>query len=172
MTKYPESQLEKVEEKKEPPKSYIGNVPVQTIINVKIDLNKVYLDPYCHPQTQPLYTYAMQLEYATKELIKVTNNMIPEKEIRTLQDIKEWMESKVTDNKNTETPDQQRTKIITIKEIIEDLEQKLGKTIPIDNIVQQSALKNIDEDAVEEVIEKLKRAGYIFEPKRGFISRI
>ena len=32
--------------------------------------------------------------------------------------------------------------------------------------------KGINEDTVAEAIEKLKRSGDIFEPKRGFISKI
>jgi replicative DNA helicase Mcm len=66
----------------------------------------------------------------------------------------------------------QRSKIAQIKEIIADLENKLGKTIPIDDIIKEATDKGIEEDRVEEVIEKLKRSGDLFEPRRGFISRI
>ncbi|MBI2208028.1 minichromosome maintenance protein MCM [Candidatus Woesearchaeota archaeon] len=66
----------------------------------------------------------------------------------------------------------QRSHILVVKEIINELENKLGKTIPIDDIVEESKLKGIDEEKVEEVIEKLKRVGEVFEPRRGFISKI
>jgi len=66
----------------------------------------------------------------------------------------------------------QRSHIFTIKEIINELENKIGKTIPIDDIIDEARLKEIDEDKVEEALEKLKRSGDLFEPRRGFISRI
>lgn len=67
----------------------------------------------------------------------------------------------------------ERSKIITIKEIIKDLEGKLGiKTIPIDDVMREASSKGLEEDKVEEAIEKLKRSGDLFEPKRGFLQRI
>ena len=41
-----------------------------------------------------------------------------------------------------------------------------------DAISEKLAQAGIDSDTAEEVIEKLKRAGDIFEPRHGFISRI
>jgi len=66
----------------------------------------------------------------------------------------------------------QRNKIIVIKEIIKDLESKLGKTVPLEDIVEEGKNKELSEADVEEIIQKLKRSGDIFEPRRGFISRI
>jgi len=66
----------------------------------------------------------------------------------------------------------QRNKIIVIKEIIKDLESKLGKTVPLENIVEEGKNKELSEADIEEIIQKLKRSGDIFEPRRGFISRI
>jgi len=66
----------------------------------------------------------------------------------------------------------QRSHIMVIKEIINDLENKVGKTIPIDDILEESKNKGITEEKVEEVLEKLKRVGEIFEPRRGFLSKI
>ncbi|MAE43022.1 hypothetical protein CMO93_04575 [Candidatus Woesearchaeota archaeon] len=66
----------------------------------------------------------------------------------------------------------QRSHIFIIKEIITELESKLGKTIPIDDIIEEAKNKDIAEEKVEEAIEKLKRVGEIFEPRRGFISKI
>ncbi len=65
-----------------------------------------------------------------------------------------------------------RNKIITIKEIIEDLENRIGKTIPIDDLVKEATSQGINEGDIEDALEKLKRSGDLFEPKRGFISRI
>ncbi len=66
----------------------------------------------------------------------------------------------------------QRSHISVVKEIINDLENKVGKTIPIDDIIEESKNKGIEEEKAEEVLEKLKRVGEVFEPRRGFISRI
>ncbi|MFH1668544.1 MAG: LAGLIDADG family homing endonuclease [Candidatus Woesearchaeota archaeon] len=65
-----------------------------------------------------------------------------------------------------------RNNIVIIKEAINELENKIGKTIPIEDIVKQAQEKGVSADKSEEVIEKLKRAGDIFEPKRGFIQKI
>jgi len=76
------------------------------------------------------------------------------------------------DRISTGIPATERSHISSVKEVIMELEKKLGKTIPIDDIVDIAKEKGIDEDAIEETIQKLKRAGDIFEPRRGFISRI
>ena len=66
----------------------------------------------------------------------------------------------------------QRGHISNVKRIIAELESKIGKTIPIDDVIQEAGAAGISEDQVEETIEKLKRSGDLFEPRRGFISRI
>jgi len=66
----------------------------------------------------------------------------------------------------------ERGKIFGVREIIADLEGKLGKTIPIDDILREATGRGIKAEDVEESIEKLKKSGDIFEPRRGFISRV
>ena len=66
----------------------------------------------------------------------------------------------------------ERSHIMTVKEVISELESKIGKTIPIDDIVSECKAKGISEDKVEESLEKLKRTGDIFEPRRGFVQKI
>jgi len=66
----------------------------------------------------------------------------------------------------------QRSHIVQIKDIISDLEAKIGKTIPIEDITEEASNKGIEADKVDEIIEKLKRVGEIFEPRHGFISAI
>jgi replicative DNA helicase Mcm len=53
-----------------------------------------------------------------------------------------------------------------------DLEQNIGKTIPVEDIFEHKNVKGIDEVEIDETIEMLKRKGTIFEPRVGFISRI
>lgn len=72
----------------------------------------------------------------------------------------------------TDTPSSQRNKIIIIKEIITELENKVGKTIPLEDIEEAAKGKGMPEEEITEVIDKLKRSGDIFEPKRGFIQKI
>lgn len=66
----------------------------------------------------------------------------------------------------------QRSKIVTIKEIIMELENQIGKNIPLEDIISLAAERNMSEEDVEASIEKLKRSGDVFEPRRGFISKI
>jgi len=66
----------------------------------------------------------------------------------------------------------QRSKIIIVKEIIDELENKIGKTIPIDDLIKEGVAQGIEEGDLEDALEKLKRSGDIFEPKRGFIQKI
>ena len=66
----------------------------------------------------------------------------------------------------------QRSQISIVKEIINDLESKVGKTIPLDDIIEESKNKGITEEKVEEVLEKLKRVGEIFEPRRNFVQKL
>lgn len=72
----------------------------------------------------------------------------------------------------TDTPASSRNKLIIIKEIIHELEAKHGKTIPVDDIVKMAKEKDINDSEAEEILQKLKRSGDIFEPRRGFISKI
>jgi len=66
----------------------------------------------------------------------------------------------------------ERSKILGVREIINELEGKVGKVIPIEDIIAEAKEKGINEDKVNESIDKLKRSGEIFEPKQNFVSRI
>ena len=65
----------------------------------------------------------------------------------------------------------QRGSISMIKEIIAEMEGKIGKTIPVEDIIKGAEEKSLSSEKVEEAIEKLKRSGDLFEPRRGFIQR-
>ncbi len=69
-------------------------------------------------------------------------------------------------------PASQRTKIITVKEIIGELEVKHGKTIPVEEIIKEGEARELTVEQVEEALEKLKRNGDIFEPRKGHVQRI
>jgi len=67
----------------------------------------------------------------------------------------------------------QRNSLSIMKEIIAALEEQLNsKIIPVENIIEAAKEKNIAPEKVEESLEKLRRSGDIFEPKRGFVQRL
>ena len=66
----------------------------------------------------------------------------------------------------------QRSKIITVKESINDFEKNGVKTIPLNDLIKLCVEKGVDEIKAEEIIEKMKREGEIFQPKVGFICKI
>lgn len=66
----------------------------------------------------------------------------------------------------------QRGIIATVKEIIYELEQQIGKQIPVDDIIMKAKDKGLDAEKVEEILDRLKKAGDVFAPKANFISRI
>lgn len=67
----------------------------------------------------------------------------------------------------------QRSNISVIKEIIDSLEKQMGsKVIPMENVIEVAQEKNIPKNQAEEILEKLRRSGDIFEPKRGFVQRL
>lgn len=72
----------------------------------------------------------------------------------------------------TDMPASTRNKLVLMKEIIHELEAKVGKTIQTEDIIKAAVEKDITEAEAEEILQKLKRSGDIFEPRRGFISRI
>jgi len=76
------------------------------------------------------------------------------------------------DRISTGIPASTRSRIIIIREIINGIDAKGKKSIPIEDILAGASEKNLKEDQVEEVLEKLKREGEIFEPRRGFISKV
>jgi replicative DNA helicase Mcm len=76
------------------------------------------------------------------------------------------------DRISTGIPASQRDKIFSVKEVLAELESRLGKTIPITDVLREATARGVSEEDVEEIIQKLKRSGDIYEPKSGFLSRI
>jgi replicative DNA helicase Mcm len=66
----------------------------------------------------------------------------------------------------------QRDKIFHVKDVIAELENKLGKTVPIDDIIKLASGRGLTESEVEEIIERLKRLGDVYEPRHGFLQRL
>lgn len=75
------------------------------------------------------------------------------------------------DRITTGIPASERNKIVILREAIVRLESRVGKLIPIDELKHEVTDK-INEEEVEEMLEKLERMGDLFEPKRGFVQRV
>jgi replicative DNA helicase Mcm len=71
----------------------------------------------------------------------------------------------------TGIPASERNRIVIVRETITTLESRTGKLIPISELKAELADK-IEEGEIDEIIDKLKRGGDIFEPKKGFVQRI
>ncbi len=73
----------------------------------------------------------------------------------------------------TEIPASQRNKIVLVKEIVIELERTTNKKeLSIEEVYKVGQQKGLTQTELDEIIEKLKRSGDIFEPKRGVISRV
>ena len=66
----------------------------------------------------------------------------------------------------------QRSQIAAIRRIIDSLSEKLGKSIPIQDIMQEAEAESIDRAKTEEILESLKKKGALFEPRTGLIEKI
>ena len=66
----------------------------------------------------------------------------------------------------------QRSHIAVIREIINELEKAIGKTIPVEDVMREATNRGIEEATTEEILEKLNRMGDIFRPKQNLISKI
>ncbi|MBI4983380.1 minichromosome maintenance protein MCM [Candidatus Woesearchaeota archaeon] len=67
----------------------------------------------------------------------------------------------------------QRSTISIIKEVLSVLEEQMGtKTIPVENVIEAAQEKNVSKDQVLDVLEKLRRSGDVFEPRKDFVQRL
>ncbi|MBI1934912.1 MCM family protein [Candidatus Woesearchaeota archaeon] len=66
----------------------------------------------------------------------------------------------------------QRSHIMVLRDIIIELESKLGKSVPMEDVMAEAKSRGLDEDKVEEALERLKRSGDVYEPKRGHVSKL
>jgi len=78
-----------------------------------------------------------------------------------------------TDIITTGVSSSKRNKILTIKQIINDLETRSeGKIVSLKEIIKEAEEHDIDEQTCKESVENLKRSGDIYEPKSGFFKKI
>ncbi len=70
------------------------------------------------------------------------------------------------------TSGSQRGRINIVKEIILGMTKEGHKEIEVKEITKIAEAKGLNEDDVNEVLEKLKRSGDVYEPKRGKIQKL
>jgi replicative DNA helicase Mcm len=64
----------------------------------------------------------------------------------------------------------QRGKILNVRDIIVDLENKLGKMIPVEEI-EKELEGRMSKEEIDTALNKLNNSGDIFSPRKGYISR-
>ncbi|MBU2616071.1 MAG: hypothetical protein KKC19_03130 [Nanoarchaeota archaeon] len=67
-------------------------------------------------------------------------------------------------------PASQRNKVFIVRDAITNLESKVGKMIPVEELVKALEGK-MTRDEIDEAITKLDISGVIFKPKKGHVSR-
>lgn len=67
-------------------------------------------------------------------------------------------------------PASQRNKVFIVRDVITQLENRLGKMIPIEEIEKELEGK-LSKDEIEEAITKLDVSGVVFRPRRGYVGR-
>jgi len=63
------------------------------------------------------------------------------------------------------TTDEQRERVRTLKDIINQLEQMHDEGAPVDDVVQEATEIDIEQEAARKEIEKLRTKGEVYEPK-------
>ncbi len=67
-------------------------------------------------------------------------------------------------------PSSQRSKIRVVLDVIEELSQTYGKSIPVEEIIRKAKESGVEN--AEDIIKSMKNEGVIFEPSPGFIQKI
>jgi len=70
----------------------------------------------------------------------------------------------------TGIPTSQRNKILAVREKITELESRLGKLIPIEELENEFEGK-LTKLEIEDAISKLQSSGDIFQPRRGYVQK-
>lgn len=65
----------------------------------------------------------------------------------------------------------QRNKVFTVRNLITELEGKIGKMIPVEEIEKELEGK-LNKDEIEDSLLELEKNSIIFKPKRGYVQKI
>ncbi len=64
----------------------------------------------------------------------------------------------------------QRNKIRVMRDIIDDLERTFNKDIPLDELLKRAREQGVE--TPDEIIDKMKREGWLFSPRHGIVSKV
>ncbi len=65
----------------------------------------------------------------------------------------------------------QRNKVFMVRDVINELEGRVGKLIPVEEIEKEMEGK-LTKDEIEDALNKLNSNGVIFKPRRGYVQRV
>ena len=63
-----------------------------------------------------------------------------------------------------------RGKVVLVKEVLSQLESKMGKLIPLQEL-EKGIGDKLTVDELDEALTQLNKSGELFRPKKGFIQR-
>jgi replicative DNA helicase Mcm len=66
----------------------------------------------------------------------------------------------------------QRSQIASVRRIFDMLTEKIGKAIPLQDIIKEAEAEGIDRAKAEDIIENLKKKGDIMEPRPGLLTKV
>lgn len=69
-------------------------------------------------------------------------------------------------------PASQRSKIHIILDIIDELEKKIGKPVPKEEIIAAAEDQGLKAESTEEILRKLKEEGSIFESRLNYLEKV
>ncbi len=65
-----------------------------------------------------------------------------------------------------------RSKIRIVMDALDELENTVGKNIPISDLISSLEEEGIDEHSAESIVREMKNKGMLFEPRSGYIQKI
>ncbi|MAG79133.1 AAA family ATPase [Candidatus Pacearchaeota archaeon] len=155
-----------------------------------IEMKKFYVDLRNRPvlsesAMRPIPISARQLQALIRlseasAKLRLSDTVSKEDSIRAIEIIKYYLmqvgydyESKTfdIDKISGKFSSSQRNKILTVRDIIVNLENRLGKMIPVEEIEKELDGK-LTKDEIDEAINKLDSSGEIFKPRRGYIQKM
>jgi replicative DNA helicase Mcm len=66
----------------------------------------------------------------------------------------------------------QRSRIHIVKNVIDKLEAKIGKVIPITDIIKEAISEGVPEDKASESVQNLIKKGDLYSPRHGLVQKI
>lgn len=111
------------------------------------------------------------------ETLKQSERKIVIKALRGRNDIIELEEheklKEEEENQGWESdPNHPKMKAYIVSMYINNLSENIGKEIPIESVILKAEKDNITKIEVLEIIEKLKRSGDIYQPKKDYIEKV